>query len=544
MKSPFHCWISLLALLIGSALAQAATVEPEWSKEFDKTIEWQKISDAGYLILGTKEALFGLDPATGETAWSLEQFKKMPDDFLEMIPNTQFGVITYKGGAFGFGTTTYIVNMISGEILWDTSQIELGNCFGQYYLPQAGGLLIFGMDKKGHHMVKLVDLAEGSVFWETSEWYKPGKTPAMFSISDEKKLRMAVMGNQEPTFTPDGNFLEMMSTMGLRKISTETGEIMWTADIKFKQVPAPRWGYAPMTLSEDGSVIYVPYDRYVYAVSTEDGRVLWEKPDKLKGMAYQMEATEAGLVVRGGPGGRKGKGKPFITVIDYASGEESWKKPFKDLDNASSFVIDGDRIVLYADREIHSIEIGDGTDHEIADKIKFKDKEIPHTLSAMNDGYLLQSSQNLMFFDRKGNEKWHTYNKAPQANLLAKVASTAVIMAVNVGSAANAYSRASAQASQSVSGRGSASYSLITSNPVMSERFSQTQESANFVYMLSVVGKGSHKSGAGVVQVDKRTGENAKSVVLGTKKPNYEVDEVGQRLFFLDGKKELKCFKF
>jgi hypothetical protein len=62
--------------------------------------------------------------------------------------------------------------------------------------------------------------------------------------------------------------------------------------------------------------------------------------------------------------------------------------------------------------------------------------------------------------------------------------------------------------------------------------------------MLADVGKGSQKSGAGVFQVDKTTGENTKSVVLGTKEPEYEVDELGGQLFFKSGSKEITCYKF
>lgn len=153
------------------------------------------------------------------------------------------------------------------------------------------------------------------------------------------------------------------------------------------------------------------------------------------------------------------------------------------------------------------------------------------------NGLLLQSTQNLALFGFDGKEIYHTYNPAPQASLLAKVASTAAIMAVNVGSAASAYSRAQQTGMDQ-------KYTLITSNPVMSQRFSQSESSDNYVYMLADVGKGSQKAGAGVIQVNKTTGANEKSVVLGTKEPEYEVDELGGRLFFKSGNKEITCYKF
>jgi len=525
------------ALAIGLACGAARAGEDAlWTREFDRAVEWQKLSDAGYLVVGTKEALFGLDPATGETVWQLDQFKKMPEDFLEMLPGTQFGVITYKGGLLGFGTTTYLVDMIDGRILWDTSGIELANCSGQFFMPSLGGLLLFGVNKGGAPVACLVELASGRRLWEQEKFF--GKAvPPMFSISDEKKLRMAVMGNQEPLPLPGGDFLELTSAAGLRRVRGADGAIVWTSPLKIKTVPAPRSGYAPLTLSADGATVYVPHERFLHAVRVADGALLWEKPEKLRGGVQQIEVTPAGVVCKGGWAGGIKKPKDFITVLDPATGVERWKKPFKDLDNATTFAVREGRIVLYADRTLFSIGIADGDVRELADKIKLGDGELPTALELRDEGYLLRGSQNLLLFDFDGREVYHAYHKAPQASLLAKVASTAAIMAVNAASAANAYSQAQA------TGRDQR-YSLITSNPVMGERFKETVNSRHYVYMLAVVGGGTHRSGAGVVRVDKRTGAEAGSIVLGTKEPNYELDEIGGRLFFMPDDKVIRCYRF
>jgi len=171
------------------------------------------------------------------------------------------------------------------------------------------------------------------------------------------------------------------------------------------------------------------------------------------------------------------------------------------------------------------------------EKIKLGDGEIPHTLALRQNGLLLQSTQNLALYSLKGEPVYHTYNRAPQASMLAKVASTALIVAANAASASAAYGRAQATGMDQ-------KYTLITSNPVMKQRFQQSESSDNFVYMLADVGPGGQKAGAGVIQVNKTTGANEKSVVLGTKEPEYEVDEVGGRLFFKSGSKEITCYKF
>jgi outer membrane protein assembly factor BamB len=533
MKKLFSLRLTLLCIFLLTSLASSN--EAIWERNFDKEVLWQNLSDSGFLIVSTKEALFGLDPSSGETAWELPQFKKLPEDMISMLPMTQFGMITYKGGPMGFGTTTYLVNMIDGNILWDSSKLGILQSFGQFYMPEIGGVLLFGSTKDdGANVMMLAELATGDLIWKKAGQFKKGIQ--MFSISQKKKMRVAVMGNQRPIQAGDG-FIEYLSAGGLRKFNSQTGELIWKSDLKLKGVPALRYGYPQMQLSQDGKTIYIPHLRNLYAVDTETGALLWDKQKKLKGFPFQMSVTNQGIVVKGGPAGPKGKGKPFIMVIDPKTGNLAWKKPFKDLKNASSFSIDDDNIVLYADKSIFKISIADGSSDEISKKIKFKDGEIPGILAIRENGYLLQGTQNIALYDFNGKQIYHSYVKAPQSSLLAKVASTAILAAVNAGSAAGAYSRAMSTGS-------SQSYSLITSNPVMSERFSQTASSENYVYMIGVPGKGSNKKGAGVVQLNKITGEEEKSVVLSVKKPSYELDEIGQRLFFKPDKKTIKCYDF
>ena len=60
--------------------------------------------------------------------------------------------------------------------------------------------------------------------------------------------------------TPDGNLLEFISGQGLRKLSAKTGEILWTWPVKVKELPAIKRGWAPMMISKDSSVVYVPFE--------------------------------------------------------------------------------------------------------------------------------------------------------------------------------------------------------------------------------------------------------------------------------------------
>jgi len=122
-----------LLLLCGALVTRAE--EPLWKAEFERTILWQKLTDAGYLLLGTKEGLIALDPESGERAWELEQFKKMSDDYIEILSGTQFAAITYKGGILGSTMITSLVDVIDGRVLWNSGDLGFTLSFGQFYLP-------------------------------------------------------------------------------------------------------------------------------------------------------------------------------------------------------------------------------------------------------------------------------------------------------------------------------------------------------------------------------------------------------------------------
>ena len=230
-----------------------------------------------------------------------------------------------------------------------------------------------------------------------------------------------------------------MSKAGLRKINVKTGEVVWTSRLEVDDLPGLRKGYAPILLTADKKTAYVPHDKTIDAINLSDGTVLWKKGPKLLSKARQMELTAGGLVLKGGG---VEKEKPYITVIDPQTGAPMWKKPFRDLEGASSFAIKDDKIVLYADGSIFLINISDATATEIAKKIKFDGGEIPNSVELKDNGYLLISDQNIAQYDAEGKQVFHAFHKAPGSSLFAKIASTAAITALNAASAASAYGQA------------------------------------------------------------------------------------------------------
>jgi hypothetical protein len=233
----------------------------------------------------------------------------------------------------------------------------------------------------------------------------------------------------------------------------------------------------------------------------------------------------------------KGKvvGKPFIDLLDPATGASKWAQPFKDLDEATTFDVSGDQLYIAADGVLFAIQIESGAVRQVAG-FQFKGNEMPTTLEVVDGNYLLASSQNLLLLDTEGAVKYHAFYAAPGASGWAKLASTAAVVAANAASAASAYSRAQATGS-------SQEYTLITSNPTLSRRFKASAGAMNYRSILTNVELEGRK-GPGLVKVEKATGKEAARVVLGDKTPEYEMDPIDGRVFFLKSEKEIVCYRF
>jgi outer membrane protein assembly factor BamB len=553
-----------LAVLLFSMTAIAADIdapygEELWKSPFQSKILWQKLTDCGYLIVNTEDTLYCLNPADGTIRWQSGEYPKLPQDYLEPISGTQYAAITCKQTERRSKSKLVFINIPSGAEVWNSDKFNMADAKGQFFIPEISSLFLFGTDADKNSVSALVDILTGEPFWTSPELFTASgsKAPAMFSIiqddnEDQKSMgsaltggigkksdsgRKSIGGNQYPVVTPDSNFIEFFSEQGLRKIDSKTGKALWTWPLKTKDVPAIRGGWGQMVLNDDGTVLYVPYQETLHAVNTSDGSLIWgEKGPKLKGKVEQIVLAPDGIVV-------KGLGtKPYINALDYKTGTSLWKKPFRDLRDASNFKIDNNKIVMYADDGILAINISDGEFTEIAKKVKFSGQETPQKFEVKEDGYLLSASNNIAKYDKQGNQLWLSYFKAPGRSLLGKVASAALVITYNNVNQALAESQARSEAAarhQAVT----VYYNQLSPNEFW--RLTTSKDSLNYIYISTNVegGSSSSKEDAGVVKVNKETGNVESRVSLGEKEPKFEIDVLENRIFFQSGASEITCYK-
>ena len=76
------------------------------------------------------------------------------------------------------------------------------------------------------------------------------------------------------------------------------------------------------------------------------------------------------------------------------------------------------------------------------------------------------------------------------------------------------------------------------------KKFTATVQKGNTTLVLNLVGAGGQKKGAGLAKVDRRTGEELGTLVLGEKEPVYDYDPLSNQVFFKADKKQIIAYDF
>ncbi|MFQ5605448.1 MAG: PQQ-binding-like beta-propeller repeat protein [bacterium] len=580
MKKLNLSWLRILSFLtiMGLTVNVFGGSDPIWKATFTKSVKWMKVAPTGHLLVSTDEGLVGIDSETGGILWTREDLKGLKDrpekEFAswleEFVPFTSFAVLrNFSGAKKKFKTSGMpywitLINVVNGQDMWTTETMGFKDHYGYYFLPEIGGMFLYAKDKNKKKTAFVVDLASGKVIWQKRDFFKK-RDPAKFDLfppvkdtsqdpffEDAGSSKKTIMGNQPPLFDTDETMITFMNKKAIRKFNAQTGELIWETAVKAKNPPAIQNGYAPMLLDENGDVLYAACAKTVYAVRPQDGSLIWEKPPKLKGGVSQMRLLPEGLMVKGARSDNDwvvaARGRPFVAVIDLATGQPLWQKEYKKMKESTNFVIKDDKIVFYAYKKLYGINLADGEYTVLAEDLKFRGDEVPASLLLRDDGYLLQSSNNLMLVSLNGEKVFHTYHEGPGLSWVEKVA--ADIMRNNVKKMTfpgwktdvedlqRNYPQWMQAAWKSKKMEKDMFYEYLSEI-----RFKETKNRETYMYILARI-KTENEKGAGLIKVNKFTGETEDQIILGTKEPVYEVDKIESRVFFKSGKQEIACYKF
>ena len=179
----------------------------------------------------------------------------------------------------------------------------------------------------------------------------------------------------------------------------------------------------------------------------------------------------------------------------------------------------------------------------------------PNSIELVEGGYLFSEANNLVMINPDGSLRWKNYWEAPGMSLAAKIALRTAQLAV--------FAMAASSAAQSSYIAGN---SIYGSNDYYAKMYAQQAEDlanaagmvgaeakkkfkasitkGNIRMILTRVGEGGQAKSSGLMKVDRRTGEELGTLLLGDKKPLYDYDLVRGQVFFKADKKQIISYSF
>lgn len=367
-----------------------------------------------------------------------------------------------------------------------------------------------------------------------------------------------------------------------------TGKALWNDPIKVG-------GEIVETIYDNAGFIVATDDPEIIMLDYANGNRLWGKGPKLKGTVAFYNYCDKGLLIAMA----SSRGKNSLSILDLKSGQhvfdrankvdgqivdlqltpkgifyrtteevnfqsletgkDLWNKPLK-LKEGNVACQKDFLQWIYSDRKLFEVNLQSASMKEfVADKVRLNEKEVPSGFQVREDGILLTSSQNLVKFGFGGNVLYSQYFHSPTASTAGKIfggilavggTMLAVASAASAGYAKGAtasggrtyevesYIRGQEQAQQMWSAVASAGFAM------MNKRFKASAQTENFQAILTDEANDSSGKGVGLVKVNKDNGKIEGTVILGDKKPIYDLDEIGGLMYYRSKDNEITAFKF
>jgi outer membrane protein assembly factor BamB len=615
--------VATLTLLV--AMSSLAQTTNDWKKNFDSKIKWYKITDAGILVVCTKEALYGINPSDGKEIWKDEDVENIKEEEVKVVENTPY-VAVFKQG-FVKNSLRYI-DVVTGKVVAN-SKDYINAIMRENYIPKTNSVLFQGLNAKGKMALVKFNLTDGTKMWEqtdvadkytdeivsdafeTSSGLFVATTKAIFKLNsktgqvlntieiksgatykDEKEPRMDAMNRRSADFflhdNPDMIYYwntsiftalniadgkevwkrvelrgpvskilfdtrgMLLTTSGkggkgeLLCLDPKTGNQVWASDVIIKgNVAAYKMSGNKLMLATSD------VDRnYITVINLDQGKTLTKKPLGIDGDIRDMQLVPQGLYYRAAN---------QINIVDMETGKNLWKKGGLEVENSIGDNKNDKEGFVFADKKIQKVNFETGEVKVWVEDIKFEGKETPSSLQVRDNGVLLTSEQNATLFDFDGKQTWHYYVPAPKRTLtgnllsgLGGLASAAVAVGGAVNSASMSYNKgyygttaydSSIKSSNDIaSGFANAAGSSFAA---IGKRFKATKEANDCMSMLAKIGATNEAKDAGIKLLDKNTGKEIRSVLLGAKKDlDYKLDGLGKMVFFKADDNELKGFGF
>ncbi|MEO5501417.1 MAG: PQQ-binding-like beta-propeller repeat protein [Ginsengibacter sp.] len=367
---------ALTLLLCGTVLfAQKNT---DWTKNFPSKINWYKISDAGTLVVATKDGLYGISAQDGSEVWKNDDIENIQESNYDPIEGTPYAALSKAGLT---KSVNNIVDLVTGKIVANTKDLGLRTVSKRIYLVKSNKVLFYGGSDKGAMVLVLADLSTGQKLWEQEK---------IFSKNSEQIISQA--GE-----TTDAIFIA--TNKNIYKLKKETGEVQYEiamkSDLPIAAPEAEKGGglgkmfsigknmdkaagqMATLTSAEffqhgDPNIIYFWNQDILTAFNVADGKEVWKRvelPSPIANILFDergmlvataektaedmQKANEKGrgLIGKIKKSGAAKKNRATLLCLDMATGAEKWNSDVDLQGDVIAYKLSGNKLILATARD-------------------------------------------------------------------------------------------------------------------------------------------------------------------------------------------------
>lgn len=367
----------LLFILLCLGYFSSAQTGKDWTKNFSSKINWYQISDAGTLVVATKDGLYGISPVDGSEIWKNDDIENIQESNYDPIEGTPYSAISKTGL---MKSVNNIVDVVTGKIIANSKDLGLAAVSKRIYLMKSNQVLFYGTSKTGKPTLMLVDLSTGQKKWEQEK---------LFSKNSEQIV-------SEAGETADGIFIA--TNKNIYKLNKATGESIYEISMKSdlpvappaeekkglggmfsmgKSIDKAAGQMATLTSADffqhgDPTIIYFWNQDILTAFNVPDGKEVWKRVDlpspvanilfDSRGMLVATAEKTQGDVEKANKGGggligkiKKSsagkKNRATLLCFDMATGAEKWNSDVDLQGDVVAYKLNGNRLILATARD-------------------------------------------------------------------------------------------------------------------------------------------------------------------------------------------------
>ncbi len=365
----------LLSITLVGITCYAQTPAKEWAKKFPGNVKWYQISDAGILVVCTGDALYGLNPETGEEAWKIDKLDDVKEENYDPVEGTPYAALI-KSSMFK-GVQHNFIDVATGKLIASSPDFDILNIVKRIHIKELNAMMLYGFGKSnGKPTMVMFSLADGHKIWEQKK---------LFEKNSEEVVSNGLA-------TDDGIFIA--TTKNIYKLNPTTGEVMWSADRKTEkpvgavvqkkssffgnQSRVDLSGNATSTSAQfflrngDQSRIYFWNQDALFGFNPADGKLVTKEVELESPVGYILYDTHGMLIATaektqkdmakqsGGGGGLMGKikrnsaaGKNRATLlcIDPETGDSKWNDDIDLKGDVNAYKMIGNKLILATQKD-------------------------------------------------------------------------------------------------------------------------------------------------------------------------------------------------